>query len=147
MARFSTSVQTPLSPEDAFAYMADLSNFARWDPGVTNVNQVTGTGPGPGAVYDVSVDGVGGSTMELRYEITTYSPPHEVVAVADTGWLRSDDRITVKPSGGGSIVTYDAKLTLKSLLAIFDPLLGIAFERIGRKAESGLIGALNGVKV
>ena len=35
MARYVTKVRTPRSVEDAFAYMADLRNFAEWDPGVT----------------------------------------------------------------------------------------------------------------
>ena len=49
--------------------------------------------------------------------------------------------------GGGSLVTYDAELTLKGLLGLADPLLAMAFERIGRRAERGLVDALGGQTV
>ena len=66
MARYSTTVRTPRSPDEAFAYMADLRNFALWDPGVTRVTQVHGgdgvhgEGGGPKSVFDVVVKSVGG---------------------------------------------------------------------------------------
>ena len=36
MARYMTRVRTDMAPSEAFAYMADLRNFAEWDPGVTS---------------------------------------------------------------------------------------------------------------
>ncbi|MEL7155464.1 MAG: SRPBCC family protein [Actinomycetota bacterium] len=145
MAQFVTRVRTPMSPEAAFAYMADLTNFAEWDPGVRRAEQVEGDGPAAGAAFDVDVDGIGGA-LTLRYRLTTYEPHHEVVAEASTSLLRSFDRITVEPSDdGGSVVTYDARLTLQGLLGVADPLVGLVFDRIGRRAEKGLLEALDGV--
>ncbi|MFM7063143.1 MAG: SRPBCC family protein, partial [Actinomycetes bacterium] len=54
MARFVTSIASPMSPEDAFAYMADLRHFADWDPGVKRVAQVDGDGAGPDSSFDVT---------------------------------------------------------------------------------------------
>ena len=144
MARFVTQVRSPRSVEEAFAYMADLTNFAQWDPGVRRAEQVTGEVPEVGAEYDVEVNGIGGP-LTLRYRLTTHQPPTELVAEATTPLLRSLDRITVEPDdGGGSLVTYDARLTLRGLFGLVDPLLGLAFDRIGAKAERGLIEALEG---
>ena len=42
MARYITKVRTSRSSADAFGYMADLRNFAEWDPGVSKVVQVEG---------------------------------------------------------------------------------------------------------
>jgi hypothetical protein len=33
MARYITSVATPLSAAEAFTYMADVTHFVEWDPG------------------------------------------------------------------------------------------------------------------
>ena len=33
MPRYVTSVATPRSPEDVFAFLAELRNFAAWDRG------------------------------------------------------------------------------------------------------------------
>ena len=46
MARYLTTVPTPLSAVDAFAWMADITHFAQWDPGVKRVfaSSYQGTG-------------------------------------------------------------------------------------------------------
>lgn len=44
MARYSTSVSTPLPVTAAFAYMSDVTHFAQWDPGVKQAVRVAGKG-------------------------------------------------------------------------------------------------------
>ncbi len=44
-----------------------------------------------------------------------------------------------------AVVTYEADLSLKGVLRIGDPLLGLAFRRIGDRAAAGLRTALDGV--
>ncbi len=146
MARYTISISTPMTPDEAFAYMADLRNFAEWDPGVVNVDQVEGSGPGPDAVFDVKVKAVP-KDLVLRYRTTSYESPTRVVARAESKLLTSLDTITVAPDGAGSIVTYDAELTMNGLLGIVDPLLGLAFNQIGGRAADGLRAALDGVRL
>jgi uncharacterized protein YndB with AHSA1/START domain len=137
MARYVDTVQSPWSPEQAFAYMADARNFAEWDPGVRSSTMVRGEVPGPDAAFDVVVDAAG-RAMTLTYEITSWEPPRHLVLRAETRWIRSVDEVTIVASAGGSAVTYDAQLTLKSVLGIFDPLLGRSFRKIGDRAAAGL---------
>ncbi len=146
MARYLMHIRTPLSPTDAFAYMADLSNFAEWDPGVDHVEQVEGEGAGPGAAYDVAVKALGRS-ITLRYDTVAYEPPSTVVAFAESSVLTSHDTITVQADGSGSVVTYDAVLKLKGPLGLADPLLGRSFKQIGDRAGAGLVTALDGERV
>jgi carbon monoxide dehydrogenase subunit G len=146
MARYVVSVRSPKSPAESFAYMADLSNFAAWDPGVEHAEQVQGDGPGPGAAFDVAVKAIRGS-LTLRYHITDYNPHDKVVARAQSRLLTSVDTITVRVDGDGSVVTYDAELKLNGLLGLADPLLGLSFKRIGDRAATGLVRALEGKKV
>ena len=42
MARYTVSIRTDRSPEDAFDYVADLRNFAEWDPGVRQLRAPRG---------------------------------------------------------------------------------------------------------
>ncbi len=146
MSRYVVSVRSPRPPADAFAYMADLRNFAEWDPGVERVEQVEGDGAGPDAAFDVAVKAVL-RPMTLRYRVTDYEPSDRVVAQAKNALFTSLDTITVQPDGAGSVVTYDAELTLNGPLGLADPLLGLAFDRIGDRAASGLIRALDGERV
>lgn len=152
MARYLMHVRTPMPPAEAFAYMADLTNFAEWDPGVDRSEQVQGDGPGPDAAFEVAVKAVGRS-ITLRYDIVSYDAPTTVVAFAESSLLTSRDTITVEPdgsgsgSGSGSVVTYDAVLKLKGLLGLADPLLGLSFQRIGDRAGAGLVAALEGERI
>ena len=146
MARYVVHVRTPRSPSAAFAYMADLRNFAEWDPGVVRAEQTEGDGPGLDAVFAVTVKAFP-RALTLDYRTTSYDPPNVVVADAHSSRLRSLDTITVRPDGDGSVVTYDARLTLSGLLGVANPLLGLAFTRIGDRAAAGLLRVLDGVRV
>ena len=146
MARYLVHVRTPMPPAEAFAYMADLTNFAEWDPGVDRVDQVHGQGSGPDAAFDVAVKAFGRS-ITLRYDTVTYEAPNTVVAFAESSLLTSLDTITVTPDDAGSIVTYDAVLKLKGPFALADPLLGLSFKKIGDRAAAGLETALAGQRI
>jgi Polyketide cyclase / dehydrase and lipid transport len=145
MARYVTKVRTGRSPDELFAYMADLRNFAEWDPGVRQVTQLEGEGGGAGAVFDVTVRTRREQT--LRYRTALFDPPRELLVVAKTKALTSEDRITVSSVGRGSIVTYDAVLRFNGLLRICGPVLNFVFNRIGYRASAGLCQAIEGERL
>jgi len=135
-------LQTPWSAQKTFDYLADLENFAKWDPGVRSSRQVTGTGPGPGATYEVTTASKRRS-FTLTYTTVVYESPTKLVARAENGFVISEDHITVTASEPGSAVHYDANLRLKGLLAVFDVFLGKYFATIGGRAAKGLRAALD----
>jgi hypothetical protein len=137
MAKYKVSVESSKSVEEAFAYMADLRNFASWDPGVLAVTQVTGDGAGPDSSFDVAVKSVGGGTV-LRYETAEYDQPGNLLVEARNSRFTSIDRITVVAKNEGSVVTYSAELLLNGCLSPLNPLLGLVFNRIGDRAAVGL---------
>ena len=137
MAKYTVSVESSKSVEEAFAYMADLRNFANWDPGVLTVTQVAGDGAGLGSSFDVAVKSVGGGTV-LRYETVEYDEPGNLLVEARNSRFTSIDRITVVAKDEGSIVTYSAELLLNGCLSPLNPLLGLVFNRIGDRAAAGL---------
>jgi carbon monoxide dehydrogenase subunit G len=146
MARYIVSIRSPLTAEAAFEYMADLRNFAKWDPGVKHVTQVTGTGGGADAVFDVAVASVG-RTLTLRYVTKEFDQPRRVLIEAASRMFTSIDRISVAPGVDGCVVTYDAELKLNGPLRFADLLLKPAFQRIGDRAASGLRRVLKGETV
>jgi carbon monoxide dehydrogenase subunit G len=143
MAKYVTSVRTQMSPESAFAYMADLRNFDEWDPGVSSVTQIDGDGAGQTASFDVSVKGIG-PDMVLRYVTDEYEPPFRVLVTARSAVFTSIDVITVETDDQGTVVTYNAELRLNGVLALGDPFLRLVFGRIGDRAAGGLRKALRG---
>ena len=137
MARYVTTVRSAKTPREAFAYMADLRNFAEWDPGVKAVRQVEGSGGGPDSVFDVTVVAPG-PDLTLRYVTEEHDAPHNLLVVARSSVFTSIDRITVEPDGTGSVITYDADLRLNGVLRIGDLGLRLVFGQIGDRAAAGL---------
>ena len=137
MARYVTTVRSAKTPQEAFAYMADLGNFVEWDPGVKAVRQVEGSGGGPDAVFDVTVVAPG-PDLTLRYVTEEHDAPRNLLVVARSSVFTSIDRITVEPDGTGSVVTYDADLRLNGVLRIGDLGLRLVFGQIGDRAAAGL---------
>ncbi len=141
MAHYETTIESPLSAAEAFDRLSDVTRFAEWDPGVVKARQVEGSTPGPESAYVLSVKGFVGNTLDLRYEVTEFEAPSLLHLVAKSSLLRSDDIITISESGTGSSVTYAADLDLTGpggILRLADPLLGLAFGKIGDRAAAGL---------
>jgi hypothetical protein len=139
MAVYVEIIPTPLSPERAFAYMANLDNFPKWDPGTKSSVHVSGEGAN--AIYDLTVSGPG-RPIVLRYHYATYDPPREFAIEAVTRSLRTVDTITITPQGSGSSVRYEATLRTRGWLAFLNPFLGPMFHRIAKRGGVGLRKAL-----
>jgi len=142
MARYVTTIPSSLTPQEAFAYMADLHNFADWDKGVIKVVQVEGSGGGLGTIFDVTVKGVGKSTSTLRYTTTEYEEFSNILVRGVNTLFTSVDRITVKETATGCDVIYDATLTANWIIAPMNIVLGRVFDKIGDTATRGLRTAL-----
>jgi len=144
MARYVVTVRTPRTPQAAFDYMADLRNFAAWDPGVVRVTQVEGSGGGPEASFDVVVKAWPRDST-LRYVTEQYRSPDLVVVAARGKVLSSVDRITTTAAmPAGCLVTYEAELSLNGVLSWASFLLVPIFKRIGDRAAKGLTAVLEG---
>lgn len=142
MARYVTEMKTAKAPREVFSYMADLRNFAKWDPGVKAVKQVQGSGGGPDSMFDVTVAGPV-MDLTLRYETKEYDSPRNLLVIARNTVFTSIDRITVEPDGTGSVLTYDADLQLNGLLRVGDLGLRLVFGQIGDRAAAGLRDAMD----
>jgi len=138
MARFVDTVMTSVwSADDAFSYMGDARNFAEWDPGTKRVEQVRGQGGGPDAAFDVTAE-VGSRGIVLHYEVTEWDPSRRVVLEAENTWMRLHDEIVIDRVADDTLITYDARITLRGPLKVFDGLLDKKFRTTGERAAAGL---------
>lgn len=137
MARYTASVDTAKSPAEVFDYLSDFSSALEWDPGVVEAERL---GEGPIAVgTEFRLVAVFLSRRNtLTYTVTEYRPPELVTFRGENSSVVSLDTITFKAAQGGTHVTYDARLTLKGPMRIADPLLGLAFKRVGDQALAGM---------
>ena len=137
MAHYKASVETPRPLDEVFAYLSDFSTTEQWDPGVVEAKRVTGAAIGQGTEFRLVAEFLGRKN-ELTYQIVEHDPPHAVTFRGENSTVVSRDRITFESTAGGTRVTYDADLAPKGLLRIADPLLALAFNRVGERALAGL---------
>ena len=137
MARYRASIETPWTPDEAFAYLSDFSTSAEWDPGVVEARCV-GSGPvGEGTEFRLVAEFLGRRTP-LTYRVVEYAPPRAVTFLGENPTVVSHDRITFETIPTGARVSYDADLRLKGPLRLADPLLAFVFNRVGDRALAGL---------
>lgn len=142
MARYVTTIESRLPPEQAFAYMADFSNARLWDPSVSAAKRVDEGPIGNGSSFDL-VARFAGRDMPLRYTVAAYEHPIRVVLEAQRPGFVSRDTITVEPAEHGSSVHYDALLSFGGLGRLLDPVMQLIFNRVGKRATAGMQAALN----
>ena len=136
MARYTTTIESKLSPEEAYAYMADFSNALEWDPSVTEARR------SGDRAFDL-VASFAGRRVPLHYEVASSDPPRSIVLEARKPSFTSRDTITVAEAPGGSTVHYDARLEFSGAGRVLDPLMQLVFNRTGAKAAAGMKAALN----
>lgn len=111
--------------------------MSEWDPTVAEAERLGEGEPGLGSRFRVLVRWLGRDT-ELEYEITEFDSPRRLVLRAENATSVSEDTVEVEARAGGSEMTYDARLTLKGIARLFDPVFGLAFKRLGDNAAAGL---------
>jgi hypothetical protein len=138
VAKFSVTLESPLSPEELFDYLADMRNAAKWDPGVADAT-LEGDAPlGIGSRFLVTLL-LGGRPRQVTYELVDYDRPRRVVLSAAQPAFTSTDVVTVAAlAGDRSSATYDAHLALHGAFRLGAPLVDALFARIGRRAAAGL---------
>ena len=142
MARYLTSIESKATADDAFDLIADFSRITAWDPGVVSGKRLDDGPIAVGSRFEV-LSAVGPRRIPLTYEVLEWDRPHRAVLQARTRDFTSYDVITVADlAGSGSEVTYEANLSLHGVRRLADPLLRVALQIIGRRAEGGIRRAL-----
>jgi hypothetical protein len=137
MPRYRVSIDSPKTPTETFAYLAEFDNIRDWDPSVASARRVDSGELRVGSTFEVVVR-VGKRTLPLRYEVVRFEAGAVVAVEAASRWFRSFDVITVTSKGAGSVASYDALLELKGLAKLAGPFMGRAFRKIGDDAAGGL---------
>jgi dehydrogenase/reductase SDR family member 12 len=142
VAIYITSIESKLSPPEAFSYMAAFENVALWDPGVLEARRLT-DGPVHLGTEFLVLTQTGKRRIALTYGVTEFEEGSRLVLSAATSTLRSVDEIRVVASEGGSTVTYRANLSLLGILRIVNPFLTSTLQKIGDRSRDGLRRELN----
>ena len=144
MPRYQARIHTSTDADSAFAYISRFDRASEWDPGVSEAEMLTDEPVGPGSRFRLVARFLGRS-VPLDYEIVEFAAPARVVLRAETAMIRSTDTITCSTDGSGALVHYDAVLDAKGVARLANPILALAFRRIGDRAAAGLRSHLSTV--
>jgi carbon monoxide dehydrogenase subunit G len=142
MARYQTEIDSTLSVGDAFRYMAEFQNVEHWDPGVKSAEKLDDGPARLGTQFRV-LTVTNGREIPIVYRISEIDDDSRVVLTGETPRLISQDEITVREKGDGSLVTYTANLKLRGALSVLNPFLGGTLKKIGDRARDQLRTSLN----
>jgi uncharacterized protein YndB with AHSA1/START domain len=108
MAAIVNSVEIARSPEDVFAYVADLAAHGEWQERILETKVET---EGPTRLGSRATDTrkVPGGKREVTYEIVEWDPPRRFGFKGVGGPIRPDGRVTVEPVDDGA----RARITLE----------------------------------
>ncbi|MGD8485247.1 MAG: SRPBCC family protein [Chloroflexota bacterium] len=132
------TVHTTLPRDEAFAYIADWSRQAEWDPNTISVKPLGEGGPEVGARYAMEVKLFGSRTGTMEYRITELEAPSRLVLVGEGTGLTAEDTITFSDSDEGTAVEYHADIKLNGLLRFAEPLFGRTFDGITQGVVKGM---------
>jgi carbon monoxide dehydrogenase subunit G len=142
MISIQETATTPRPRAEVFAYVADFTTVAEWDPGIQSSVRVAGNG-GLGTRYQVGAT-FAGRVIAMTYEVIEYAAPTRIVLRGLAPTVEAVDGISFEDlPGGGTRITYRADFTLKGGLRYFGFLMKPLFGRLGRKAVGGLGATLN----
>jgi carbon monoxide dehydrogenase subunit G len=102
--RAELTVEIERSPEDVFAYIADVSNLPRWQSGVHGAEIVGGGEPRAGAQIAESRHMLG-RELHTTLEITGFEPPRLFALRALHGPVEFSVRHELQPNGAGTHLT------------------------------------------
>ena len=101
MAPIVESVEIARSPEDVFAYIAELDKHGEWQSQIVSV-EVETDGPTRVGSRVSEMRRMPGATVKSMYEITAYDPPRSASFQVISGPVRPSGTITVEPVGDGA---------------------------------------------
>jgi carbon monoxide dehydrogenase subunit G len=137
MANYTATIATPRPIGEVFAYLSDFTSALEWDPGVVEAQRLDDRPIAQGSEFRLVAEFLGRKTS-LLYKVVEFDPPNRVTFRGVNSTVVSLDRLTFENFGGGTRLTYEAELTLKGPLKLADPLLAMAFSRVGDRALQGL---------
>lgn len=142
MAHSFNRLHARQSPEVAFDFISDFRHASLWDPRTQSVRKLTDGPIGRGTQFRLRAK-LGLLELDFPYEIVEYERPRVVVFAGRTQFFDYRERVTFAPDGSGSTIEWAARMELRSLLVLGNPILSLVYQRIGDDATGGIQRALD----
>jgi uncharacterized protein YndB with AHSA1/START domain len=121
------------SPEQVYAFLADLENWPRWQSDMETTKLVEGERGAPGARYHY-VSKAMGQTFDSTVRVVRAEAPREVAFEGEwTGMIRPSGSYLIEPAPDGARVTLNPHPEARGIGKILAPLIGMMIKRLNRQ--------------
>ena len=136
MIRNETRVQITRSPEDVFAFVADLCNEPKYVPNVLETAKITDGPCEVGSKYREVTQVIFGRKAVATYEITHYERPQKFAFRGTSGRSKFRGRWVLEATDDGTLAKFTAEAQLAFPMKLMEPAVrkSVAgtFEAMGR---------------
>jgi len=120
MAVLTLTQQISRKPDDVFATIADVGNFASWNPTIKSSRQITPGEAANGVMYEWELRGFGAVQQELQ----EFEPPRRLRIVPHMKSLAGGHRFTLSDVGGATRVDHELEMIPKGIFKLMSPMMG-----------------------
>ncbi|MBU1241352.1 SDR family NAD(P)-dependent oxidoreductase [Myxococcota bacterium] len=143
MISMEKTFHSPRPLAQVFSYLADLTNFELWDPGVHEVISLSPGPPVTGSRYMVML-AMGPRKVPVDYTLIKVDPAGTIVAKGSGANFTLLDHITLSGTSSGTTITWRLELTLAS--PSLEPLMRPFMHFTGSRGISGLKRTLGAIR-
>lgn len=141
--KYAREIEVPTPPAETFAYLADFTNTAEWDPGIVEARRLTPAPTAVGSRFEI-IALFRGNRQRFEYVVTELDEGNRIALHGEGEKAMSDDVMTISASdGGGTRIAYEADIRLKGVLRVAEPFLGRMMKKMGDDALNGLSARLS----
>lgn len=130
------------SPEEVFAYLADLLNMPDWYPTIDSAEHVGGEPGQVGARYRLVNDRKLFDDLVFDYKVTGVEPGRQLDFALDHPKVTGTERYVVEPAEGGTRVRFDSDGAYTKLNKLLTPAAVLGMKAIEGTAGKQLKAAL-----
>ena len=99
MPSYEETIEVEVPREEAFAYVADFTTAAEWDPGIRSSKRLDEEPTRVGSAFEVVAE-FRGKPQTFRYEVLELDPDRRIVIRGESEKAISDDTITFADADG-----------------------------------------------
>lgn len=127
-----TLVDCPL--QEVFDFLSNPLNLPQWQTMIARIEQTTPGNPAVGTKYRVFASALG-RNIEGELQITTFEPPHQIGFRNQSGPMRVEITVTLKPVGSGAKIALHAEGNPAGAFALAE---GILAGKVKNEMEANL---------
>jgi carbon monoxide dehydrogenase subunit G len=140
--KYARTIEVTKPPGETFAYLADFTYAAEWDPGIAEARRLTPDPTVVGSRFEI-IALFRGKRQRFEYVVTELDEGNRIALHGEGERAMSDDVMTIAASGAGTRIAYEADIRLKGIFRVAEPFLGSTFRRMGDDALDGLTARLS----